>query len=41
MGICKEFYDLFGRERRFSWKDLVADAAGVGAGYLVFIHKWN
>ncbi len=41
IGIAKELYDLLGRERRFSWKDLVADAAGIGAGYLVFIHDWK
>ena len=41
LGISKEFYDLFGPQRHFSWKDLVADAAGIGAGYLVFIHQWK
>jgi putative lipoprotein len=41
LGICKEFYDLFGPTRHFSWKDLAWDAAGIGAGYLVFIHKWK
>lgn len=41
LGIAKEFYDLFGPARHFSWKDLAWDAAGIGAGYLVFIHQWN
>lgn len=40
LGICKEFSDLAGQARHFSWKDLVADAAGIGAGYLAFIHRF-
>jgi len=40
LGISKEFYDLAGPTRHFSWKDLVVDAAGVGAGYLAFIHRF-
>ena len=40
LGISKEFYDLARPERRFSWKDIVADLAGIGAGYLVFIHRY-
>lgn len=41
LGISKEFYDLLGRERHFSWKDIVADLCGIGAGYLVFVHQWR
>jgi uncharacterized protein YfiM (DUF2279 family) len=40
LGICKEFSDLAGPARHFSWKDLVADAAGIGAGYFAFIHRF-
>ena len=40
LGITKEFCDLAGPSKRFSWKDLAADAAGVGVGYLVFIHQF-
>ena len=40
LGITKEFYDLAGPSRHFSWKDLAADALGVGAGYLAFIHRY-
>jgi putative lipoprotein len=40
LGVTKEFYDLAGPSRHFSWKDLVADAAGIGAGYLAFIHRF-
>jgi len=40
LGISKEFYDLAGPARHFSWKDLVADAAGIGVGYLAFIHRF-
>lgn len=40
LGICKEFSDLAGPAKHFSWKDLVADAAGIGAGYFAFIHHY-
>jgi uncharacterized protein YfiM (DUF2279 family) len=40
LGVTKEFYDLAGPGKHFSWKDLVADAAGIGAGYLAFIHHF-
>ena len=40
LGIAKEFNDLAGPSKHFSWKDLVADAAGIGAGYLAFIHDF-
>ena len=40
LGICKELNDLAGPGRHFSWKDLVADAAGIGVGYLAFIHRF-
>jgi uncharacterized protein YfiM (DUF2279 family) len=40
IGLTKEFCDLAGPARHFSLKDLVADLAGIGAGYLVFIHQF-
>ena len=40
LGVSKEFYDLAGPGKRFSWKDLVADAAGICVGYFVFIHDF-
>lgn len=40
LGISKEFYDLAGPSRHFSWKDLVVDALGVCAGYFAFIHRF-
>ncbi len=40
LGVCKEFSDLAGPAKLFSWKDLVADAAGIGVGYLAFIHRF-
>ena len=40
LGLSKEFYDLAGPGKHFSWKDLVADAAGICAGYLAFIHQF-
>ncbi len=40
LGLTKEFYDLAGRGRHFSWKDLAADALGVCAGYFAFIHQF-
>jgi len=40
LGVTKEFCDLAGPEKHFSWKDLVADAAGVCAGYFAFIHRF-
>jgi len=40
LGITKEFYDLAGPGKHFSWKDLVADAAGICVGYFAFIHRF-
>jgi uncharacterized protein YfiM (DUF2279 family) len=40
VGVTKELCDLAGPTRHFSWKDLAADAAGIGAGYLAFIHQF-
>jgi len=40
LGVCKEFNDLAGPAKHFCWKDLVADVAGIGAGYLAFIHRF-
>jgi uncharacterized protein YfiM (DUF2279 family) len=40
LGVSKELYDLAGPSRHFSWKDLVADAAGICAGYFAFIHRF-
>jgi uncharacterized protein YfiM (DUF2279 family) len=40
LGLSKEFLDLRGPSRHFSWKDLVADLAGIGLGYLAFVHKF-
>ena len=41
LGFTKEIADLAGPARHFSWKDLVADAIGIAAGYLVFIHDFD
>jgi uncharacterized protein YfiM (DUF2279 family) len=40
LGISKEFCDLAGPSKHFSWKDLVADAVGICAGYFTFIHRY-
>ena len=40
LGVSKEFYDLAGPTKHFSWKDLVADAAGIAVGYFAFIHRF-
>jgi uncharacterized protein YfiM (DUF2279 family) len=40
LGVTKEFHDLAGPGKHFSWKDLVADAAGICAGYFAFIHRF-
>ena len=40
LGITKEFCDLAGPDRHFSYKDLVADLVGIAFGYLVFIHDF-
>lgn len=37
VSILKELYDLK-RKRHFSWKDLVYDILGIGAGYFIFIY---
>jgi uncharacterized protein YfiM (DUF2279 family) len=41
IGLTKELSDLLGPKRHFSWKDLVADAAGIAAGYFVFVHRYE
>ena len=40
LGVSKEFYDLAGPTKHFSWKDLVADAAGIAVGYFAFICRY-
>ncbi|HTW91750.1 MAG TPA: hypothetical protein VMH22_08585 [bacterium] len=40
LGVSKEFYDLAGPTKHFSWKDLAADAAGIVVGYFAFIHHF-
>ncbi len=40
LGVSKEFCDLAGPGKHFSWKDLVADAAGICVGYFAFIHDF-
>ncbi len=40
LGVSKEFCDLAGPSRHFSWKDLAADAAGICAGYFAFVHRF-
>jgi len=40
LGVSKELCDLAGPSRHFSWKDLVADAVGIGVGYFAFIHRF-
>jgi uncharacterized protein YfiM (DUF2279 family) len=41
LGLAKEWRDLFKPEpyNRFSWKDMVADLAGIGLGIL-FLEWW-
>ncbi len=41
LGLTKEFCDLAGPNKHFSWKDLTADLVGIGLGYLVFIHDFK
>lgn len=36
-GIGKEIIDLKFRKTKWSWKDIAADAAGIAAGYFLFI----
>ena len=38
LGIFKEFFDASRPEDRFSYRDLIFDAIGIGIGYFVFIH---
>jgi uncharacterized protein YfiM (DUF2279 family) len=40
LGVTKELSDMVGPEKHFSWKDLAADAAGIGVGYFAFIHQF-
>jgi uncharacterized protein YfiM (DUF2279 family) len=35
LGLSKEFYDKNRPENRFSYKDLIADAAGIGIGLIL------
>jgi uncharacterized protein YfiM (DUF2279 family) len=35
LGIAKEFYDKSRSENHFSWKDLLADVVGIGAGFII------
>jgi uncharacterized protein YfiM (DUF2279 family) len=35
LGIAKEFYDKSRPENHFSWKDLLADVVGIGAGFII------
>lgn len=39
IGLGKEAYDRI-RGRNFSMKDLVWDAAGIAAGYFIFVHQY-
>ncbi len=39
LGVLKEGYDSTRPRNRFSWKDLLADAAGVGLALIVFNSK--
>ena len=41
LGLTKEFADLAGPAKHFSWKDLVVDVLGIAAGYMVFIHDFD
>jgi len=40
LGLGKELLDRYGHHRRFSWKDMAANALGIAAGYLVFVHEY-
>ena len=40
LGVAKELHDLAGPTKHFSWRDLVADAAGICAGYFAFVHDF-
>lgn len=40
LGLGKELLDRAGPRKHFSYRDLIADAAGIGLGYLIFIHKY-
>ncbi|RKZ23087.1 hypothetical protein DRQ18_01310 [bacterium] len=41
VGIGKEVYDSFIKKKGASWKDLVFDALGIGAGILFFTWEIN
>lgn len=38
LGVGKELIDRYRHHRRFSWKDIIANALGITLGYFVFIH---
>ncbi|MFO7638852.1 MAG: hypothetical protein R6X14_06095 [bacterium] len=40
LGVGKELLDRYGRQHRFSWKDMAANALGIAAGYFVFVHRY-
>lgn len=40
LGLGKELLDRYGHRRRFSWKDMAANALGITAGYFVFVHEY-
>ena len=35
IGILKESYDKFIKKKKFSWEDLIADAAGIAVGLIL------
>ena len=35
IGILKESYDEFVKKKKFSWEDLIADAAGIAVGLIL------
>lgn len=41
LGLVKEIRDRFQPGNRFSWKDLLADLAGITLGVLCFTEQWR
>lgn len=35
LGVLKESWDKYRKKREFSWKDLIADAAGIVVGFIL------
>lgn len=35
LGVLKESWDKYRKKREFSWKDLIADAAGIAVGFIL------